>query len=93
MRTWRVLVLGCAVALLPLTVVAQQRGAGRGFGPRPDGPPGMGRDAVGGRFETVAPALGEPMPDVAVYDRDGNELRLRELLREHTTVLVLGCLT
>lgn len=93
MRIWRVMVLGCAVALLPLTVAAQQRGGGHGFGPRPGGPPGAGRDALSGRFETVAPALGEPMPDVALFDRDGNELRLRELLRDHTTVIVLGCLT
>ena len=46
-----------------------------------------------GRFEAVAPAIGEPMPDLTVHDKSGQELRLRELLAGHTTVLVLGCLT
>ena len=44
-------------------------------------------------FEHQAPAPGELMPEAIVYDRDGKELRLRELLQEHYTVLVLGCLT
>ena len=44
-------------------------------------------------FERQAPAPGELMPEAIVYDRDGEELRLRELLQDHYTVLVLGCLT
>ena len=44
-------------------------------------------------FEGRAPAPGQLMPEAIVYDRDGGELRLRELLQEHYTVLVLGCLT
>ena len=44
-------------------------------------------------FERDAPAVGEPMPDVVVYDRDGSPLRLPELLNEHYTVLIQGCLT
>ena len=44
-------------------------------------------------FEGRAPAPGELMPEAIVYDRDGGELRLRDLLQEHYTVLVLGCLT
>ena len=48
---------------------------------------------VGRNFEANAPAVGELMPDVAVYDRDGTEHRLRDLLGERYTVLILGCLT
>ena len=33
------------------------------------------------------------MPDVAVRDRDGAELRLQDVLSGHYTVLILGCLT
>ncbi len=44
-------------------------------------------------FERNAPAIGDAMPDVVVYDRDGGEHRLRDLLSEHYTVLILGCLT
>ena len=44
-------------------------------------------------FERNAPVVGEMMPDVVVHDRDGAELRLRDLLRERYTVLILGCLT
>ena len=45
------------------------------------------------RFETVAPQLGELLPDLLIHDRTGKSLRLRELTRDHYTVLVLGCLT
>ena len=45
------------------------------------------------RFETTAPTIGEQFPDLTVYDADGKELRLRKLLQEHFTVIVLGCLT
>ncbi len=48
---------------------------------------------VSRNFEANAPAVGELMPDVVVHDRDGTELRLRDLLSEHPTVLILGCLT
>ncbi len=67
---------------------AMQRPGQRGAGAF-----GSGRNAVSRSFETVAPAIGEPMPDLSVHDRDGNELRLRELLGGHYTVLILGCLT
>ncbi len=45
------------------------------------------------RFEATAPAVGEPLPDLAVYDAAGKERRLGELLQGHYTVIVLGCLT
>ncbi len=45
------------------------------------------------RFDATAPAVGEPLPDLAVYDAAGEERRLGELLQGHYTVIVLGCLT
>ena len=51
------------------------------------------RQRAAGRFEATAPAVGEPLPDVAVYDAGGEERRLGELLQGHYTVIVLGCLT
>jgi hypothetical protein len=44
------------------------------------------------RFE-IAPAIGEPLPDVEVVDRGGNPVAVRGLAGENYTVLVLGCLT
>ena len=48
---------------------------------------------VSRNFERNAPAIGDAMPDVSVRDRDGADLRLRDLLSGHYTVLILGCLT
>ncbi len=45
------------------------------------------------RFEATAPAVGEPLPDLKVYDAGGKELQLGQLLQGHYTVIVLGCLT
>ena len=44
-------------------------------------------------FERDAPSVGDIMPDAVVYDRDGTERRLRDLVTGHPTVLILGCLT
>ncbi len=51
------------------------------------------RQQAVGRFEATAPAVGEPLPDLAIYDARGKERRLGELLQGHYTVIVLGCLT
>ena len=51
------------------------------------------RELATHRFEATAPAIGEPLPDLSVYDSGGKELRLGELLQGHYTVIVLGCLT
>ncbi len=45
------------------------------------------------RFEATAPAVGEALPDLTLYDAGGKGLRLGELLQGHYTVIVLGCLT
>ncbi len=47
---------------------------------------------LNGRFAERSPAIGKQLPDVSVFDADGNPLSLRSL-KEHYTVLVLGCLT
>ena len=52
-----------------------------------DGPPVMPQ------FEADAPKVGEPLPDVTIYDDLGNPVNLRELADENYKVLVLGCLT
>ncbi len=43
-------------------------------------------------FERRSPSIGERLPDVEVYDAQGNRFRL-SVLRGHYTVLVFGCLT
>ena len=53
----------------------------------------LAQPPVSQNFERNAPVIGEMMPVVVVHDRDGVELRLRDLLRERHTVLILGCLT
>ena len=47
----------------------------------------------GGADGRGRPAVGELMPNLAVYDRDGQESRLPALLNGRFTVLILGCLT
>ena len=51
------------------------------------------RELVERRFAQSAPAVGEAVPDLPVYDSEGNELRFRDLVQGHYTVLILGCLT
>lgn len=51
------------------------------------------RERAIARFEAMAPAVGEPLPDLTVYNADGKELRLAELLKGQFSVIVLGCLT
>ena len=53
----------------------------------------IGPQYMRGAFERSAPEIGEPMPDLSVYDSAGQELRLREVLSGRYTVLILGCLT
>ncbi len=83
------LLLALALAA-PATSLAQRQrggqGSGRDRGFGVDG--GMFRN-----FEAVAPAIGEPMPDVVVYDDEGAPHRLPDLLRGHYSVIILGCLT
>jgi hypothetical protein len=52
-----------------------------------------GPGALVGRFERNAPSLGDRLPNLPVYDREGQQHRLTTLLRGRYTVLVLGCLT
>ena len=51
------------------------------------------RELVERRFAQSAPAVGEAMPDLPVYDSEGNELRFRDLVLGHYSVVILGCLT
>ena len=73
------LALALSLGLVP-TTVAQPGGAD-------------GRGMLIRNFEASAPAAGELMPNLPVYDRDGRESRLLALLDGRFTVLILGCLT
>lgn len=44
------------------------------------------------RFDRQAPQIGDPLPDAAGLDSDGNEFQLQSL-KGHYTVLTFGCLT
>ena len=43
-------------------------------------------------FVTERPAVGEPLPDVTVYDASGREVKTSSLRGQHI-VLTFGCLT
>ena len=52
------------------------------------------RAALQHRFDTITPAIGELLPDLELYDADGNPVQLRDVAGNgRYTVLVLGCLT
>ena len=58
-------------------------------------PDSRGRRFQGGmmnRFEESAPQVGDKLPDVELFDAQGQPLRLSSLKGSYT-VLVLGCLT
>lgn len=44
------------------------------------------------RFESTAPAVGEPLPHIQVFDEKGQPFQLKNLKGSYT-VLVFGCLT
>ena len=64
-----------------------QPGGGRPGAGRPQ-PGGGGRDGIGANL----PKVGQPLPELTVYDAKGNEFKLSSL-KQHYTVLVFGCLT
>ncbi len=49
--------------------------------------------AVIDRFDAAAPEIGEPLPDLTLFDDRGNPVNIREVASEQYTVLVEGCLT
>ncbi|MHC4954956.1 MAG: hypothetical protein ACYTGZ_13810 [Planctomycetota bacterium] len=51
-----------------------------------------GRRGSDEKFKNSAPRVGDPLPDIAVYDAKGATLKLRSL-KGKPTVLVFGCLT
>ncbi|HEX5272384.1 MAG TPA: hypothetical protein VFW33_17930 [Gemmataceae bacterium] len=44
------------------------------------------------QFAKAKPAVGDPLPELVVYDPDGKEVKTAGL-RGHYTVLTFGCLT
>ena len=75
----RLLALALSFGLVA-TAAAQPSGAG-------------GRGMLIRNFEERAPAVGELMPNLPVYDHNGQESRLPALMDGRYTVLILGCLT
>ena len=53
----------------------------------------FGLDALAKRFEANSPGIGDRVPNVPVYTASGEKLRFRKLVRDHYSVVVLGCLT
>ena len=46
------------------------------------------------RFDQTAPAIGEPLDDLTIFDDQGNPVNMRELpVPGRYTVLTVGCLT
>jgi len=78
LATAGLLSLGC------VTGGQAQPAVGSGAGARSD---------FGGRFEQAAPKIGEAMPNLQIYDADGKEIWLNDVLRGHPSVIILGCLT
>ena len=83
MRNWTFVPLVAAVVLAGTALAPAQTGRRPGAGP-------AGRP---GSFGSSTPDVGDPMPELTLYDAQGEEVRLPELLLGHHTVLVLGCLT
>ncbi len=54
--------------------------------------PSGGKEGVSRGFESNSPEIGQMLPDLAGFDADGKEFRLRSL-KGHYSVLVFGCLT
>ncbi len=53
----------------------------------------VSEDEVSGQlFQGSGPALGQPLPDITVYDAEGKEFKLSSLKGDYS-VLVFGCLT
>ena len=78
--------------ILPMTLLLTIGGLmlGRGMA-QPPSPESM-RARLQRRFDATSPDVGEPVPDVTLFDADGKPFSLRRL-KEHYTVLVFGCLT
>ena len=82
MRTFRILLLAVAALLAHLNPAVAQTTQDEL------------RVALQHRFDTITPAIGELLPDLELYDADGNTVQLREVAGNgRYTVLVLGCLT
>jgi hypothetical protein len=53
----------------------------------------FGLRALQERFEANAPAIGERVPNVTIYNAAGESVRFRSLVRDKYSVVVFGCLT
>lgn len=92
------LLTGCLTMLLALPTMAQpernqQRGRGIGQdGPANRGPLNRGPSNSNGRFELRGPEVGAPLPDIQLFDENGQPVSLASIKGSYS-VLVFGCLT
>jgi cytochrome oxidase Cu insertion factor (SCO1/SenC/PrrC family) len=56
------------------------------------GQPGRNETEAAREFLKSHPTIGDPFPDMSVYDADGQPFELAALRGSHT-VLIFGCLT
>ena len=81
--------LGCAVLIFAVT---SSTAYGQSFGASPPTADERPRERVDRIFDELSPSIGQPLPDVTIYNARGEEFPLRNL-RDHHTVLLFGCLT
>ena len=89
---WRKGSLAVCLALAgQVGVGLAQEGRGERAGPNA----GMrsGLQSLKERFEAAAPDVGEMFPNVTVYNAEGCKAQFQDLVRDHYSVVVLGCLT
>jgi cytochrome oxidase Cu insertion factor (SCO1/SenC/PrrC family) len=86
------LVLVLLMCFVSVGVAQQDKASERAQRPNPKTGEDSPRERVNRKFESNAPGIGEPLPDITVLDADGREFSLRSLRGEYT-VLVFGCLT
>ncbi len=59
-------------------------------------PAAQNRRSLGNRmsatFDNRGPKVGDPLPDITIFDAQGQPFRLRSL-KGHYSVIVFGCLT
>ncbi len=73
--------------------MSQMRGRGRAMGAGGAAAQSGQAAAMMSGFENSAPTVGALLPDLTLYDDQGEKINLREITKGQYTVLVFGCLT
>ncbi|MEE8094238.1 MAG: hypothetical protein V3T47_08370 [Gammaproteobacteria bacterium] len=78
-------IFAAALSLAGIASAQAPGGMARGMGA---GPSGMDT-----RFMDIVPDIGEQLPDISIFDDQGNPINMRDITTGQYTVLTLGCLT